>query len=145
MRIPPAGLFVLAAAAQLPFGRLSTARSLRAAPLLTASGALGVAALAGFARVRTTVDPVRVERASTLVTGGVHAWTRNPMYLALAGALAAHAVARGSRAAAAPVAGFVLAVDRGQIAAEEAALRKRFGAEFRDYARRVPRWIGWPA
>lgn len=142
MRIPPAGLFALAAGAQhLLGGRLSTPRLLRAAPLLGAAGALGVAALAGFARARTTVDPVRVDRASALVTDGVFARTRNPMYVALAGALVAHAVARGSWAGLLPVAGFVAAVERGQIAAEEAALQERFGPAYAAYAARVRRWV----
>ena len=141
MRIPPAGLFLVAAGAQTALGRLSTPRLLRAAPLLAASGALGVAAVGGFLRAGTTIDPVRVNRASSLVTDGVLGYTRNPMYLALAGALTAHAVARGSWAGLVPVAGFVWAVDRGQIAAEEAALRARFGPEYEAYAARVPRWI----
>jgi len=141
MRIPPAGLFVLAAGAQLLHGRLSTPRLTLAAPLLAASGALGVAALGDFARAGTTFDPVRIDRASALVTDGVLAHTRNPMYLALAGALVAHALARGSWPGLLPVAGFVWAVDRGQVAAEEAVLRERFGPEYEAYARRVPRWI----
>jgi len=141
MRIPPAGLFALAAGAQLLHGRVSTPRLTLAAPLLAASGALGVAAVGGFLRAGTTIDPVRVNRASSLVTDGVLGYTRNPMYLALAGALTAHAVARGSWAGLVPVAGFVWAVDRGQIAAEEAALRARFGPEYEAYAARVPRWV----
>ena len=141
MRIPPAGLFLVAAGAQAALGRSSTPRLLWAAPLLAASGALGVAAVGGFLRAGTTIDPVRVNRASSLVTDGVLGYTRNPMYLALAGALTAHAVARGSWAGLVPVAGFVWAVDRGQIAAEEAALRARFGPEYEAYAARVPRWV----
>ncbi len=141
MRIPPAGLFALAAGAQLLTGRLSTPRLTRATPLLVASGALGVAALGGFARAGTTFDPVRIDRASVLVTDGVLARTRNPMYLALAGVLVAHALARGSWVGLLPVGGFVWAVDRGQIAAEEAVLRGKFGPEYESYLRRVPRWI----
>ena len=141
MRIPPAGLFLVAAGAQAALGRLSTPRLLRAAPLLAASGTLGVAAVGGFLRAGTTIDPVRVNRASSLVTDGVLGYPRNPMYLALAGALTAHAVARGSWAGLVPVAGSVWAVDRGQIAAEEAALRARFGPEYEAYAARVPRWV----
>lgn len=141
MRIPPAGLFALAAGAQLLHGRLSTPRLALAAPLLAASGAVGVAALGGFARAGTTFDPVRIDRVSALVTDGVLAYTRNPMYLALAGALVSHAVARGSWVGLLPAAGFVWAVDRGQIAAEEAVLRERFGPDYESYARRVPRWI----
>ncbi len=141
MRIPPAGLFALAAGTQLLHGCVSTPRLTRAAPLLAASGLLGLAALGGFARAGTTLDPVRIDLASALVTDGVFAHTRNPMYLALAGALVAHAVARGSWAGLLPVAGFVWAIDRGQIAGEEAALREKFGPEYGSYLRRVPRWI----
>ncbi|MDO5668642.1 MAG: isoprenylcysteine carboxylmethyltransferase family protein [Corynebacterium sp.] len=140
MRIPPAGLFALAAGAQIFLGRLSTSRFLPAAPLVAVSGGLGVVAVGQFARAGTTMDPVRLGRSSALVTDGVLGYTRNPMYLALAGALTAHAVARGSWWALVPVAGFVWAAGP-QIAAEEAALRRRFGVEYEAYARRVPRWI----
>lgn len=140
MRIPPAGLFLLAAGSQLASGRLSTPRLLLAAPLIAVSGGLGLAAIGGFLRAGTTVDPVRLGRSSALVTDGVLAHTRNPMYLALAGALTAHAVARGSWWGLVPVAEFVWGAGP-QIAAEEAALRRRFGVEYEDYARRVPRWV----
>ncbi|RSZ65511.1 isoprenylcysteine carboxylmethyltransferase family protein [Corynebacterium hylobatis] len=143
MRIPPAGLFAGAAAAQrLLAGRLSTPPLLLPAlPLLAAAGLLGVGAVREFHRARTTIDPVQVERASTLVTGGVLGRTRNPMYLALALMLVGHAASRRSVPALLPVAGFVWAIGRWQIAAEETALSARFGAEYQAYADRVPRWL----
>jgi protein-S-isoprenylcysteine O-methyltransferase Ste14 len=42
-----------------------------------------VAAILQFRNVHTTVDPHKPETATTLVTSGVYAWTRNPMYLGL--------------------------------------------------------------
>ncbi|MDO5512549.1 isoprenylcysteine carboxylmethyltransferase family protein [Corynebacterium sp.] len=142
MRIPPAGLFLLAAGSQRAFGRLTTPGLIAAAPIVLGSAVVGAAAVGGFLRQGTTVDPVRVGRASSLVTDGVFAVTRNPMYLALAGTLTAHAVARGSGWGLIPVAGFVTALNRWQIAAEEKALERRFGAEYAAYAARVPRWLG---
>lgn len=143
MRIPPAGLFILAACGQRVLaGRLSTPRALLPAlPLVAASAAVGAGGVREFLRARTTIDPVKVNGASTLVTGGALGLTRNPMYLALAGLLTAHAAARRSVVALLPVAGFVWAIGRWQIPAEEAALTSRFGAAYREYARRVPRWI----
>lgn len=143
MRIPPAALFAAAAAAQrLLAGRLSKPPTvLPALPLAVAAGAVGAGGVGEFLRARTSIDPVHVESASVLVTGGVLGLTRNPMYLALVGLLAAHAVARRSVLAVLPVPVFVWALGRWQIPAEEAALTGRFGDEYRDYTRRVPRWL----
>lgn len=143
MRLPPAVLFAAAAAAQrLLTGRLSTPPSvLPALAVSLAAGAVGAGGVREFLRARTTFDPVKVDGASTLVTGGVLRFTRNPMYLALAGLLMAHAVARRSVVALLPVAGFMWVIDRWQIPAEEAALTSHFAEEYRDYRRRVPRWI----
>lgn len=44
-----------------------------------AAGLFGFPAFAAFGRAKTTVDPVRVDRASSLVTTGVYRFTRNPM------------------------------------------------------------------
>ena len=52
-----------------------------AAALLAVAVALMFAAVLSFARARTTVNPMRPARASTLVTSGVFAWSRNPIYL----------------------------------------------------------------
>jgi len=59
----------------------------------------------------------------------------------MAGLLVANAIWRGSWAALAPVAGFVVIIDRLQIEAEESALLKKFGAEYRAYRAAAPRWL----
>lgn len=123
-------------------GRLPTPPLvLPALPLVAGAGALAISAVAQFHHSRTTTNPVHPERVSSLVTDGVFNYTRHPMYLALAGTLVAHAVFRRSLPALLPVAGFVWAIDRWQIPAEETALSARFGGEYRDYIRRVPRWL----
>jgi protein-S-isoprenylcysteine O-methyltransferase Ste14 len=99
-----------------------------------------VSAVCEFARLGTTVNPMRPGRASALVTTGVFARTRNPVYLGFAGLMVAHALARRSLKALAPVGVFVWALDRRQIPAEEAALARRFGRRYTRYRRRVPRW-----
>src|SRR5271165_5260442 len=59
-------------------------RAAAAAILFVAAGMLGPPALRAFRRAKTSRDPVRIGRASSLVTTGVYARTRNPMYLAIA-------------------------------------------------------------
>lgn len=77
-----------------------------------------------------------------LVTTGPNAFTRNPMYLGLALFLTSYALFRRSLLAFVPIAGVIAVIDRTQIPAEEAALERKFGAAYRDYVRRVPRWVG---
>jgi protein-S-isoprenylcysteine O-methyltransferase Ste14 len=100
------------------------------------------AALHQFGRAGTTVNPHQPEKTSALVTGGIYAWTRNPMYLGLTLVLIGWAARLGTLT---PFAGpllFVLLIERVQILPEEQALRARFGREYEDYCARVSRWLG---
>ncbi len=99
------------------------------------------AAASRFRHSGTTLEPLNPGLASVLVTTGANAVSRNPMYLGLAGVLAAHALWRGSWAALVPMAGFVVFIDRVQIRAEEAALLEKFGPAYDAYRAASPRWI----
>jgi protein-S-isoprenylcysteine O-methyltransferase Ste14 len=102
---------------------------------------LAAASARQFRSQGTTLEPFDPSRAAVLVTGGVNAVTRNPMYVGLTGLLVAHAVRRGSWAALLPVVAFTLVMDRWQIAAEEPALLTNFGPEYDAYRASVPRWL----
>ena len=143
-RPPPAVLLAMAGLAQgvVARGRRVTPSSMVvAAPVLGGSFCLLAASAGNFLRHRTTVDPVRVERAQHLVVDGPNRITRNPMYLGLAGVLLSHAIARRSPSVVIPLVGFVWLIDRYQIPAEEAALEVRFGQAYLDYKEAVPRWL----
>jgi protein-S-isoprenylcysteine O-methyltransferase Ste14 len=106
-----------------------------------AAGLFGFPAFAAFVSARTTIDPVKVDCASTLVTAWVYRITRNPMYVALFLLLCAWTawLARPW-----PVIGpvaFVLFIDRFQIVPEERALLAKFGDAYADYRRSVRRWL----
>lgn len=107
--------------------------------------ALGVIVIAlGATRLRavgTTIDPTRPERAARLVVDGIYRHTRNPMYLGFALILVAWAAQLHSVPALAGPVSFVLYVGRFQIAPEERALKKRFGAAFDAYVTSVRRWM----
>ncbi len=119
----------------------SAARALVAGAVAGTSVGLAAASARQFRRQGTTVDPFDPSRAAVLVTTGVNAVSRNPMYVGMAGLLVANGVRRGAWAGLLPVAAFVLVIDRLQIAAEEPALRANFGADYEAYRASVPRWL----
>jgi protein-S-isoprenylcysteine O-methyltransferase Ste14 len=106
---------------------------------------LGVAATAAgviaFKRAQTTVDPTRPANASVVVTHGIYAFTRNPMYLGMLLALAAWAVFLGSLPAWLALPAFVKYMNRFQIEPEERFLRQKFGDPYDGYLLRVRRWL----
>lgn len=148
VRVPPVALFLIAVllmwavAASLPSWRIALpGRTVVAVALLLAAGAIGIAGVRAFGRARTTVDPLRPERASALVTSGIYRRTRNPMYVALAVALLAWAAWLAHPLALLGVAGFVAWINRFQITPEERALHALFGTEFERYCSEVRRWL----
>jgi protein-S-isoprenylcysteine O-methyltransferase Ste14 len=147
-RVPPVALFLIvgslmwALGAWLPSWRIALpGRAVIAVLLLLAAGAVGIAGVRAFSRARTTVDPLRPEKASALVTSGIYRRTRNPMYVALAIALLAWAAWLAHPLALLGVAAFVGWMNRFQIAHEERALRALFGSEFDRYCSEVRRWL----
>ena len=109
--------------------------------LVTAGVAFDVLGLLAFRASRTTVNPLRPERASVLVTGGVYRVTRNPMYVGMALLLLAWAVYLSALLSFAGPVVFMLYITRFQIQPEERALKRIFGEEFAIYAARVRRWL----
>lgn len=106
-----------------------------AAPLLVIAGGFR------FRSAGTTVSPVRPDRASKLVTGGIYRHTRNPMYLGMALMLCAWAVYLGAALAWLGPPVFVIYITRFQIVPEERALTRLFGDSYVEYRRRVRRWL----
>ena len=146
IRVPPPVVALAAGLAQRALTgatpRPSAARGAVTAIVAAASISIAGMAAGRFRRSGTTVDPFHPDRSSVLVTTGPNAISRNPMYVGMAGLLLAHAVWRRSWVALLPLGGFVLLVDRLQVAAEEPALLERFGAEYDSYRASTPRWVG---
>jgi protein-S-isoprenylcysteine O-methyltransferase Ste14 len=143
--VPPPLIAVAAAAVQralAPRERPGAARRIAAGALALVSVGMPFDASRRFRAARTTFEPFDPSQASSLVTDGPYAITRNPMYVGMAGLLAAHALGRGGWLTPLPVAAFVAVIDRVQIRPEEEALRRKFGEEYDSYCARVPRWLG---
>ncbi len=146
--IPPPLVVAIFAAAMwalarwLDGGRFAFAgQSALAVALLLAAAGLMLAALLAFRRARTTVNPMRPARATRLLTDGVYAWSRNPIYVADLLALVAIAIWLGQAAGFALLPLFVLYLNRFQIEPEEEAPTRLFGDDYRQYCAGVRRWL----
>ncbi|MEL6214616.1 MAG: isoprenylcysteine carboxylmethyltransferase family protein [Pseudomonadota bacterium] len=109
--------------------------------LLVVGLMIALIGVAQFRNYRTTVNPIRPEKASSLVTDGIFKWTRNPMYLGLLMVLLAWAVWLGNGAAVLIGLTFVPLLTKLQIIPEETALLEKFGQPFQDYLNRTRRWL----
>lgn len=148
-RIPPPlvatlfGLLVWFAARHFP-GALALALEWRiglALVVLLAGIAVCLAGVFSFRRARTTVNPLKPETASALVSSGIYRYTRNPMYLGFATVLLAWSIFLAWPPALLGVLGFVIYMNLFQIAPEERALASLFGGEFTHYCSQVRRWL----
>lgn len=144
--VPPAALFAAALGAQQLMGgaRKNAAGAVAFAVLTAVAGWFGFGSVTEFRKSQTTVDPMEVGKASTLVTTGPNAITRNPMYVALLLTLLANAARRGRISGYIPAGLFYLAIDRLQIPKEEAALERVFGPDYDRYRHSTPRWLKLP-
>jgi protein-S-isoprenylcysteine O-methyltransferase Ste14 len=117
------------------------ARVAAATTILVIAVVIGIAAVLGFRRAKTTINPLTPQASSALVVRGIYRWTRNPMYLAMLLVLVGWACIVANWAALAMLPLFVATLNRLQIEPEERALHARFGAEFENYRRKVRRWL----
>ena len=100
-----------------------------------------IAGVVSFRRAKTTVNPLKPETASSLVTSGIYQVSRNPMYVGFALFLVAWAVYLASPWTGVGVLVFVLYITRFQIVPEERALSALFGIEFESYKSKTRRWL----
>ena len=147
-RIPPPIVAALICAAmwwlspaspmlQLPAG----VRVVVALAIASVGGLVALGAGIRFRRANTTVNPLKPQAASSLVTAGIYRYTRNPMYLGLLFLLVAWAVVLSSPFALLGPVAFVSYISRFQIGPEERVLAALFGAEYAAYQSGVRRWL----
>lgn len=98
-------------------------------------------AFVAFRRAKTTINPVQIDRASRVVTGGIYRFTRNPMYVGLTALLTAWGVWLAVPLALLGPVAFALFTQRFQILPEERVMHARFGGLYDAYRQRVRRWI----
>jgi protein-S-isoprenylcysteine O-methyltransferase Ste14 len=109
--------------------------------LALVGGAFSLLGAIAFRRAQTTVNPMKPERASSLVTGGVYQATRNPMYVGLLFVLLAWAAFLAAPWSLVGPVAFVFYISRFQITPEERVLTPLFGEAYSNYKTRVRRWL----
>lgn len=117
------------------------APALVAVCLALAGICLNVLPKLAFQRAGTTVNPLKPELSSQLVTSGVYRYTRNPMYLGQAVVLLAWTLYLHNAAALLAVPALMLYVTRFQIRPEERHLSARFPDAYAAFRMQVPRWL----
>ncbi len=147
LKVPPlalVGLFAAMmwiAAVYSPVAIDLPGRAAIALILMSGGFAVSFAGVWAFRRVKTTVNPVKPEATTTMVTSGIYRYSRNPMYLGFLLALVGWAAFLADVLAFALLPLFVLYMNRFQITPEERTLAAKFPHEFMAYKSSVRRWI----
>jgi protein-S-isoprenylcysteine O-methyltransferase Ste14 len=85
--------------------------------------------------------PLPLDPPKKLVVEGPYRIVRNPMYWNVASVMLGEAAVLHSPALANLVLVFLVGVVLFVLLIEEPALKQKFGAEYEEYCRRVPRWL----
>ena len=100
-----------------------------------------VAAVSSFKKQKTTVNPISIENASSLVVSGIFKYSRNPMYLGMSFVLLGLAFKFNVIGGLLFTGIFMLFITIFQIKPEEVAMEKLFDQEWKDYTKNVRRWL----
>ena len=109
--------------------------------LLVTASVIGSLALYDFHKHQTTFHPHTPEKTSTVVDSGVCAYSRNPMYIALALTLLALGMYLQNYSSFTIVPVFIWYITRFQIIPEERMLDKLFPSDYQAYCQKVRRWL----
>jgi protein-S-isoprenylcysteine O-methyltransferase Ste14 len=128
----------------LPFpvartGSFHLISAISAATLILTGIAVFVAGIPNFSSAGTPVQGTRPTR--TLVTTGIHGWSRNPIYLGMFLLYGGIGVVVRSPWILILTLPLAVTIRYGIIAREEAYLERRFGDAYGDYKGRVRRWL----
>ncbi|HBT75761.1 MAG TPA: isoprenylcysteine carboxylmethyltransferase family protein [Planctomycetaceae bacterium] len=146
LKIPPPILVLLTVAIMLGLWYcrvcpLANPWAIQVAALFAVVGiTFGLPSMLRF-RKTGTIKPTHPEKATRLVVSGMYRFSRNPMYLGATSILLAIGIFLDDGLALLPVPLFAAYLNSFQIIPEERALEELFGDEYRDYKKRVRRWI----
>ena len=94
-----------------------------------------------FKKEKTTINPIKIEKATSLVTSGIFKYSRNPMYLGMVLILISTAVKFNFYGGVLVIVFFVYFITIFQILPEEKAMQKLFGKDFLKYKNKTRRWL----
>ena len=100
-----------------------------------------ISAVRSFKKQDTTVNPINIEKASSLVVTGIFQYSRNPMYLGMVFILLALTLIFNLIGGILFTILFMLYISVFQIKPEEIVMDKLFGEEFASYKKSVRKWL----
>ena len=100
-----------------------------------------ISAVSSFKKQQTTVNPISIEKASSLVVTGIFKYSRNPMYLGMVLILLSISFKFNLIGGIALTMLFAGYITKFQIIPEEIVMNKLFGDEFEKYKNKTRRWI----
>ena len=109
--------------------------------ILLSGIATAVLAILLFKKYKTTINPMKPEETTVLVTTGIFSITRNPMYLGLFFVIFSTVLFLGSWFGIIILMIFVWYITKFQIISEEEAMEKLFGDKYDEYRQNVRRWL----
>lgn len=92
-----------------------------------------------FLKLKTNIKTFN--EPDMLVSDGLFAYSRNPMYLGFSLAIIGFSVLFGNLSSMVAAVVFIVLTDRWYIRYEEKVMREKFGDEYEDYCQRTRRWI----
>ncbi|MBF0264221.1 MAG: isoprenylcysteine carboxylmethyltransferase family protein [Gammaproteobacteria bacterium] len=104
-------------------------------------GLIDLSSLFLFLIAKTSVNPMKPEKAETVVKRGMYKFSRNPMYLGLLLLLTGWSLFLGVLSALVLLPTFVWTINTMQIQYEEVILEQKFGDDYVQYKKSVRRWI----
>ena len=146
-KVPPPAIVVVMAVVMWLLSRATPslhfevpAHNWLAVALVSVGFVTGISGVVTFRKAKTTVNPLK-PHASSLVTWGVYAISRNPMYLGGLTMLLGWAIFLSNALAFVFLPLYVLYLNRFQIAPEERVLTSLFGETYVAYQARARRWL----
>ena len=100
-----------------------------------------ISAVRSFKAEQTTINPININNASSLVISGVFKYSRNPMYLGMVFILLALSFRFNLVGGILFTSIFIMYITKFQIIPEEAAMKRIFGEDFNRYKNETRRWI----
>ena len=146
-RVPPPAIILVVAVFMWLIARAVSsfhfdipAHNWLAVVLVAAGFVTGLSGVVTFRHAKTTLNPLK-PHASSLVTWGVYAISRNPMYLGGLIMLLGCAIFLSNALTFLFLPVYVLYINRFQIAPEERVLTSLFGQTYVAYQARTRRWL----
>ncbi len=94
-----------------------------------------------FAKAKTSLDPLRPFKSTSLITNDIYKYSRNPMYFGYLLILLSSSVYLGNVIIIIIIPLFIFIINFIQIIPEEETLKDLFGPTYDEYLSKVRRWI----